>query len=127
MNLILTSENLGNLILIIILLAACGVMFVLSYMKNKKYLAAQQELLDQIQVGSRILTKTFIYGTVEKITETTDGKIVLIRTGEGEQSSYIEMNIEGIYSIDHKEEFVENFEGAKEVEAEEVEEISEEK
>jgi len=100
------TNNIGNLILIIILLVACVAMFVLSYIKNKKYMQNQQNLLNDLKVGSKVLTKTFIYGTIENITETTDGKIVLIKTGEGDKASYIEMNIEGIYSVDNKEEVV---------------------
>lgn len=106
MNLLMASENTGNIILIVILLVACGAMFVLSYLKNKKYVSQQQEMQNNIEVGAKVLTKTFIYGTIEKITETTDGKIVLLKTGEGENVSYIEMNIDGIYSIDNKEEVV---------------------
>lgn len=106
MNILLAETNTGNLILIIILLVACAGMFILSYFKNKKYMASQQDLLNNVKVGSKVLTKTFIYGTVEKITDTTDGKIVLIKTGEGDKVSYLEMNLEAIYSIDNKEEVV---------------------
>ena len=106
MNLILAETNVGNLVLIVLLLVACAAMFIMSYVRNKKYMLNQQELLNNIEVGSRVLTKTFIYGTVEKITETTDGKIVLIKTGEGDKVSYLEMNLEAIYSIDNKEEVV---------------------
>ena len=105
-NLILASENMGNLVLIIILLVACVGMFVLSYFKNKKYVEQQKQMQEEIKVGAKVLTKTFIYGTVEKITDTTDGKIVLIKSGEGDKVSYLEMNLEAIYSIDNKEEVV---------------------
>lgn len=109
MNLLLdgtTNNNIGNIILVAVLLVACVAMFVLSYIKNKKYMQNQQDLLADLKVGSKVLTKTFIYGTIEKITETTDGKIVLIKTGEDDKCSYIEMNIDGIYSVDKKEEVV---------------------
>ena len=123
------TNNIGNLILIIVLLVACVVMFVLSYFKNKKYMQNQQNLLNDLKVGSKVLTKTFIYGTIENITETTDGKIVLIKTGEGDKSSYIEMNIEGIYSVDSKEEVVdvdEAMNGDQNItESNEIEEVTE--
>lgn len=122
MNNLLASGSTGNLILIIILLVACAIMFVLSYIKNKKYMSQQQDMQNNIKVGSKVLTKTFIYGTIEKITETTDGKIVLLKSGEGDNASYIEMNIEGIYSIDNKEEVV----NLDETMEEQVEETAEE-
>ncbi len=107
MNLLLADQNgIGNLVVIILLLVACVALFVLSYFRNKKYMQNQQNLLNDLQVGSRVLTKTFIYGTIEKIWETTDGKVVLIKTGEDDKCSYLEMNIDGIYSVDQKEEVV---------------------
>ena len=105
-NLILASESMGSLVLIIILLVACAGMFVLSYFKNKKYVEQQKQMHEEIKVGAKVLTKTFIYGTIEKITDTTDGKVVLLKTGEGDKVSYMEINIEAIYSIDSKEEVV---------------------
>lgn len=122
MNILLDGNQTGNLIVIIVLLVACAVMFILSYFKNKKYMANQQNLLDEIKVGSKVLTKTFIYGTVESITETTDGKIVLIKTGEGDKVSYLEMNLEAIYSIDNKEEVVDLDEVMTEEKEEKVDE-----
>lgn len=107
LNLLLATEGVGNLVLIIILVVACAGMFVLSYFKNKKYVEQQKQMQEEIKVGAKVLTKTFIYGTVEKITDTTDGKIVLIKSGEGDKASYLEMNMEAIYSIDNKEEVVE--------------------
>jgi len=118
-NLILASENVGNLVLIIILLVACAGMFILSYLKNKKYVEQQKQMQEDIKVGAKVLTKTFIYGTVEKITDTTDGKIVLLKTGEGDKVSYLEMNLEAIYSIDSKEEVVDIEEVISEEKAEE--------
>lgn len=127
MNILLDGNQTGNLIVIIVLLVACAVMFILSYFKNKKYMANQQNLLDEIKVGSKVLTKTFIYGTVESITETTDGKIVLIKTGEGDKVSYLEMNLEAIYSIDNKEEVVDLDDVMTEEKEEKVEEKSNKK
>lgn len=124
---LLASENTGNLVLIVILLLACALMFVLSYFKNKKYMAQQQDMLNNLEVGSKVLTKTFVYGTVEKITDTTDGKIVLIKTGEDDKVGYMEMNIEGIYSIDNKEEVFDFDSVMEDVETEAVEETAEEK
>ncbi|MBE5746035.1 MAG: preprotein translocase subunit YajC [Clostridiales bacterium] len=131
MNLLLASQNTGNLVLIIVLIVACAGMFVLSYFKNKKYMQNQKEMQDKLEVGAKVLTKTFIYGTIEKVTETTDGKIVLIKSGEGDKVSYLEMNVEAIYSIDSKEEIVDleevqSEEKVENVNAEAVEEVKEE-
>ena len=61
MNLLLADQNgIGNLVVIILLLVACVALFVLSYFRNKKYMQNQQNLLNDLQVGSRVLTKTFI-------------------------------------------------------------------
>ena len=106
MNLLLAQENTSTLVFLIILVVACIALFVVNTMRNRKYMEQQKEMLDNIEVGSKILTKTFMYGTVEKITETTDGKILLIKTGEDDKVGYFEINIEGVYSLDKKEEVV---------------------
>ena len=43
------------------------------------------------------------YGKVLKITETTDGKILLIETGEDKKVSYMNIHINAVYGIDEKE------------------------
>lgn len=127
MNLLLAQDNTSTLVLLIILVVACIALFVVNTMRNKKYMEQQKEMLDNIDVGSKILTKTFMYGTVEKITETTDGKILLIKSGEGEKIGYFEINLEGVYSLDNKEEVVDlpEDEMAEEPEVEETEEVVE--
>ena len=65
-NLILASESMGSLVLIIILLVACAGMFILSYLRNKKYVEQQKQMMQDIKVGAKVLTKTFIYGTVDR-------------------------------------------------------------
>lgn len=106
MNLLLAQENTSTLVFLIILVVACIALFVVNTMRNKKYMEQQKEMLESLEVGSKVLTKTFMYGTVEKITETTDGKVLLIKSGEDDKVGYFEMNIEGIYSLDKKEEVV---------------------
>ena len=81
----------------------------------------QREMLESIEVGSKILTKTFMYGEVVQITDTTDGKILLVKSGSGENVGYFEINLEGVYSLDKKEEVVELPEDLEETE--EVEEV----
>lgn len=106
MNLLLAQENTSTLVFLIILVVACIALFVVNTMRNKKYMEQQKEMLENIEIGSKILTKTFMYGTVEKITETTDGKILLIKSGEDDKVGYFEINIEGVYSLDKKEEVI---------------------
>ena len=130
MNLLLASEqNTGTLVLLLVLVVACVALFVVNYFRNKKYMDQQREMLDSIEVGSKILTKTFMYGEVVQITDTTDGKILLVKSGSGENVGYFEINLEGVYSLDKKEEVVElpeDLEETEEVEEVVVEETKEE-
>lgn len=52
------------------------------------------------------MIKTYygLYGKVLKVTETTDGKILLIETGEDKKVSYQSVHINAIYAIDEKQE-----------------------
>ena len=60
---------------------------------------------------AKIKTLTGIYATVVSIRSTTDGKIVLIESGEGDKKSYQEIHIDAIYGIDESEEMVLDAEG----------------
>lgn len=93
-------ENYGLLIILIVFL---GVMFFINFKKNKKYQEKANELVSKIVPGAKVKTYSGFYGTVVKITETTEGNVVLLNIGLPDAPSYIEIDINAIYGIDEKE------------------------
>ena len=98
-------------ILLIFLVVAMVFMIVSSIFRRKKEQQFREDLENTIQTGTKIKTYTGIYATVVSIRNTTDGKIVLIETGEGDKKSYQQIHIDAIFGIDNSEEIVMDSEG----------------
>ncbi|HBP43161.1 MAG TPA: hypothetical protein DD621_00500 [Clostridiales bacterium] len=90
--------------LLIVLVVALVVLMFISFNRRKKEDTYRNELLKKVIPGARIKTYYGLYGKVLKITETTDGKILLIETGEDKKVSYMNIHINAVYGIDEKEE-----------------------
>ena len=86
--------------LVVLLLVVVVLMIAMSFSRKKKEEQYRNELNDKIIKGAKVKTYGGLYGVVESVTETTDGKIVLIKTGEGEKVSYQKLHINAIYGID---------------------------
>lgn len=90
--------------LLIVLVVALVVLMFISFNRRKKEDTYRNELLKKVIPGAKIKTYYGLYGKVLKITETTDGKILLIETGEDKKVSYMNIHINAVYGIDEKEE-----------------------
>lgn len=89
-------------LLIVLVIALVALMFI-SFTRRKKEDAYRNELLSKIVPGAKIKTYYGLYGKVLKITETTDGKILLVETGEDDKVSYQSVHINAVYALDEKQ------------------------
>lgn len=103
MSLLLANFWQSQWFLIILLVAVIAVMLVMSFSRKKKDDEYRKNLNDQIVKGAKVKTYGGLYGTVVSVTETTDGKIVLLETGEGERKSYQQLHINAIFGLDDKQ------------------------
>jgi len=92
--------------LVIILLGALVILYLFSSFKNKDTARQRIELLTSLSIGDKVKTYSGIYGSIEQIIETTDGKVVLLKTGEGKKTSYVSFDINAIYANDQKSEII---------------------
>ena len=106
MNLLGNSFFSSQWFLIVVLVVVVGLLMFLSYSRSKKEQQYREQLNAKIVKGAKVKTGCGIYGTVVSIKNTTDGKIVLISTGEGKNVSYMEMHINAIFGVDDSEELV---------------------
>ena len=97
--------------LVIILVLMMGALLISSFYRRKKEEKYRDDLSEKVVKGAKIKTYTGIYATVVSVRNTTDGKIVLIESGEGDKKSYQEIHINAIYGIDEKEDLVLDSEG----------------
>ncbi len=96
------------ILLILVLMVA---MLVPTYLKNKKEIAAKNELFEKLKKGTRIITTAGVYGVVESIELTTDGKVVTITTGSSKNPTTMTIHINAIGGIDNKTAVVEDMNG----------------
>ncbi len=92
--------------LLIVLVVALVVLMLISFNRRKKEDTYRSELEQKVVPGAKVKTYYGLYGKVLKVTETTDGKIVLIETGDDKRTSYQELHINAIYAIDEKTDIV---------------------
>lgn len=127
-----TGGGLSNLWFWGILIIGIAVLFIFSSMRNKKEMQSRQSLNDSLKKGTKIITYSGIYGTIVSMRETTDGKVVVIETGDDEHKSFMEIHGNSIASIDTKEMVVLDENGnditnnVKELEVQVKEEVNEE-
>lgn len=116
------------ILLILVLMVA---MLVPSYLRQKKEIAAKNELFEKLTKGTKIITTAGVYGVVESVELTTDGKVVTIKTGSDKNPTTMTIHINAIGGIDNKTAVVEDMDGnivepKKEEKVEEkVEEVAE--
>ena len=103
MNLLLESffESYG---LIIILVAAFALIMVYYYLRNRKFQQSESDFHGSLKIGDKVKTYSGFYGEVAKITNTTEGKIVTLKLGEG---AYIDVDIRALMAMDMREELPE--------------------
>jgi len=87
----------------VLLVGVLALLMVLAFTRRKRERGNREELNSKIAVGAKVKTYGGLYGKVASIEETTDGKIVLLETGEGKHVSYQTIHINAIYGLDDKQ------------------------
>ena len=105
-SLLLETFNFATSWPILLLLVLLVVMLIVSFVSRKKSTEKQAEMLNELKVGDKVVTNAGIYGEIVSMTETDFGKIVLLKSGEGKNVSYINVNMSVILGKDTKKEIV---------------------
>lgn len=104
MNILLSAftDWLGKNWIILVLIVFAIALLVPTYIRQKKEVNARNELNSTIKKGTKIITTAGVYGVVESIRETTDGKVVTIVTGNAKNPTTMDIHINAIGGIDNK-------------------------
>lgn len=98
-----------NWMLLVLIVLAIAFM-VPTYLRQKKESNARNELNNSLTKGTKIVTTAGVYGVVESIENTSDGKVVTIVTGSSKNPSTMTIHINAIMGIDNKAKIVEETE-----------------
>lgn len=100
------GQNWMLLVLIVLAIA----FLVPTYLRSKKEANSRNELNNSLVKGTRIVTTAGVYGVVESVENTTDGKVVTIVTGNSKNPTTMTIHINAIMGIDNKTTVVEELE-----------------
>jgi len=106
MNFLLASFFNSSWFLVIVLVVAIGLLMLTSFLRRKKEDQYRSDLNDKLVKGAKVRTIGGVYGTIVSVRNTTDGKIVLIESGEGDKKSYASFHINAILDIANEEDVV---------------------
>ena len=111
--------------LLIILVVLLGAMFAWNFYRQKKYQKQEEQMMQDIKVGSKVKTYSGIYGTVVGIYDSTDGRVAILSL---DGKTTMEIDFRAIYGVDQKEEVKDEpvAEPAVETAEEPAEEVKEE-
>ena len=90
-------QNYGVLIILIVFLVF---MLVFSATRRKKDAKMAEDFANNLKVGDKVKTYSGIYGKIISIKNTPSGKICVIETGEGKNTSYMAVDVFAIYNIE---------------------------
>ena len=108
-----------NWMILVLIVVAIGLL-VPTYLRQKKEATARNELHERLKKGTKIITTAGVYGTVDSVENTTDGKVVTIVTGNAKNPTTMTIHINAIGGIDNKSTVVEEEPKTKVEEPEEV-------
>ncbi len=106
MNFLLASFFNSSWFLVIVLVVAIGLLMLTSFLRRKKEDQYRSDLNDKLVKGAKVRTIGGVYGTIVSVRNTTDGKIVLLESGEGDKKSYASFHINAILDIANEEDVV---------------------
>lgn len=99
MNILLfAAMDVGNIILIVALLALLVMYPIMMFRKNKKEQERQNTLIDSLAVGQFIITYSGVFGKIVEIKEKEFGKFVTLETGESHKN-YVTISVNAVYMI----------------------------
>lgn len=92
-----------EIILIVVLLVLLVALFVMSYMKRKKFNAEMGQLREELKKGDKVMTDSGIVGEVVDSYVEEDYKYVVLKSGKGENTGFFTVHANAIYYVFGKE------------------------
>jgi len=90
-------------ILIAILLVLLVALFVMSYMKKRKFNAEMGQLREELKNGDKVMTDSGIVGEVVDSYEEDEYKYFVLKSGKGNNTGFFTVHANAIYYVFGKE------------------------
>ncbi len=94
----------GEIILLIVLVVLLVAMFVMSYMRKKKYNEGLSSMRNELKKGDRVMTDSGIVGEVVDSYTEEEYKYFVLKSGKGNNVGYFSVHANAIYYVFGKDE-----------------------
>jgi len=97
-------NNMGEIILLVVLCVLLVAMFVMSYVKRKKYNEGLSSMREELKKGDKVMTDSGIVGEVVDSYTEEDYKYFVLKSGKGDKVGYFSVHANAIYYVYGKDE-----------------------
>jgi len=94
----------GEIILLVVLCVLLVAMFVMSYVKRKKYNEGLSSMREELKKGDKVMTDSGIVGEVVDSYTEEDYKYFVLKSGKGDKVGYFSVHSNAIYYVYGKDE-----------------------
>ncbi len=131
---LLFASDLSAYVIPVIFVVIVVILLVINFIRKTNYQKNAETMFNGLEVGDKVKTYAGVYGEIVSIRDAKDGsKVAIIKSGDEEFFSYLEIDVAAVYSLDEKdvveeteeeqtEEEQVSAEGEQEVEVQTVEE-----
>ena len=93
-----------EIVLLVILIVLVVALFVVSYMKKKKYNTELSQMRSELKIGDKVMTDTGVVGEVVDSYVEDEYTYFVLKTGKGNNIGYFTVHANAIYYVFGKEE-----------------------
>lgn len=93
----------GEIIIVVILLVLVIALFVVSYMKKKKFNTELGQMRNDLKIGDKVMTDTGVVGEVVDSYVEEEYKYFVLKTGRGQNIGYFTVHANAIYYVYNKD------------------------
>ena len=94
----------GEIILLVVLIVLLVAMFVISYMRKRKYNQSLSSMRDELKIGDKVMTDSGIVGEVVDSYTEEEYKYFVLKSGRGANVGYYTVHGNAIYYVFGKDE-----------------------
>lgn len=108
---LLFASDLSAYVIPVIFVVIVVVLLVINFIRKTNYQRNAETMFNGLEVGDKVKTYAGVYGEIVSIRDAKDGsKVAIIKSGDEEHFSYIEIDIAAVYALDEKDIVVEETE-----------------
>ena len=95
--------NTGSIILMVVVVVLLAVMFVISYVRRKKYNSELNTMREELKIGDKVMTDTGVVGELVDSYEEEGYKYFVLKSGRGNNVGCFAVHANAIYYVFGKE------------------------